>query len=274
MYHFLRFPDFKKKALTLSYDDCTEHDKRLVEIMDKFGVKGTFNINSGNFGDGWTMPKEDALALFANSAHEVAVHGVKHYSLTEMEAPIVAKEILTDRDELEKTFGRIVRGMAYANGAFNDEVVNVLKVCGIHYARTTIATGRFDIPTDWLRMPTTCHHNAKNLMELAEAFVKDDNATYYWNKLNAAKLFYLWGHSYEFDNNQNWDVIEKFCEFVGGREDIWYATNGEIYDYVQAYNRLEFSVSQEYVHNPSGINVYIDYFGKKIVVPAGETVRL
>ena len=45
-------------------------------------------------------------------------------------------------------------------------------------------------------------------------------------------MFYLWGHSYEFDENDNRDVIEKFAEFVGGRDDIWYATNIEIYDYV------------------------------------------
>ena len=57
-----------------------------------------------------------------------------------------------------------------------------------------------------------------------------------------ANLFYLWGHSYEFDNNNNWDHIEKICEKLANRDDIWYATNMEIYEYVTAYNSLIYSI--------------------------------
>ena len=86
-------------------------------------------------------------------------------------------------------------------------------------------------------------------------------------------MFYLWGHSYEFDNNDNWNVIEEFAEYVGNRTDIWYATNGEIYEYLQACERLEFSIDGNFVYNPSAIDVYID-LGKETVVPAGKTVKI
>lgn len=43
----IMFPDGKKKALTLSYDDGVEQDRRLVEILNRYGIKATFNINSG-----------------------------------------------------------------------------------------------------------------------------------------------------------------------------------------------------------------------------------
>ena len=43
----MRFPGGLAKALTFSYDDGVEQDIRLVEILDKYGMKGTFNLNSG-----------------------------------------------------------------------------------------------------------------------------------------------------------------------------------------------------------------------------------
>ena len=87
-------------------------------------------------------------------------------------------------------------------------------------------------------------------------------------------VFYLWGHSYEFDGGNNWEIIEEFAKFMGGREDIWYATNGEIYEYVQAYDRLEFSADGGYIHNPSAIDIYLCYFKKNYVIPAGQTVKV
>ncbi len=46
---FMRFPGGRKKALTLSYDDGVEQDRRLMQIMDAHGLKGTFNLNSGEY---------------------------------------------------------------------------------------------------------------------------------------------------------------------------------------------------------------------------------
>lgn len=162
--------------------------------------------------------------------------------------------------------------MAYANGSYDDKIIEILKSCGIKYARTVVSTEKFDLPTDWLKLPATCHHNNPKLMQLAKRFVESGKQSYWWS--NQAKLFYLCGHSYEFDNNDNWNIIEKFAEYVGGREDVWYATNGEIYNYLQAYDRLEFSMDGTLVYNPSFIDVCIDYFGKKITISAGKNMKL
>ena len=167
-------------------------------------------------------------------------------------------------------FGKIIKGMAYACGSYNDHVVEILKNCGIKYARTVESTERFDIPTDWLRMPATCHHKNPRLMELAEEFVNLKEGRNSW--WSPPKLFYLWGHSYEFNDSDNWDIIERFGEYIGGREDIWYATNGEIYDYVRAFESLEFSADGKTVYNPTATDVYMCY-GENILIPAGETVK-
>lgn len=274
MYKYLLFPDFKDKAVTLSYDDGVVFDKRLIEIMQAHGLKGTFNINSGMFAEKegeWRLTKEAALKLYTESDMEVAVHGVMHYSLTEVDAAIATRDVLQDRVNLEAMFGKVVKGMAYANGAYDDAVVETLKKCGINYSRTVTSTHSFDIPSDWLRLPATCHHNDPKLNELVDAFLQDEPVWY----RKRSKLFYLWGHSYEFNNNDNWEVIENFAKRIGGRQDVWYATNGEIYDYVKAYARLQFSVEETYVHNPSAIDVYIRTTNdKNVLVPAGKTVCL
>jgi peptidoglycan/xylan/chitin deacetylase (PgdA/CDA1 family) len=273
-YNFLRFPDFKRKAVTLSYDDGVVYDRKLIEIMDKNGLKGTFNINSGMFGKepgGRRLTKEEAYELYANSPHEVAVHGFYHLALAETEQSVAVRDVIKDREELEETFGRVIKGMAYAYGSVDDKVVEALKTCGISYSRTVVSTEAFAIPEDWLRMPATCHHNNPRLMELAKTFVETENDKKYTR--NNPMLFYLWGHSYEFNDNDNWEIIEELAEYIGNREEIWYATNGEIYEYVQAFNRLQFSANGMLVRNPSVIDVYLCYRGKNVLVPAGQTVH-
>ena len=57
-------------------------------------------------------------------------------------------------------------------------------------------------------------------MEKAEFFAE-------FKKKQYLKLMYVWGHSYEFDVNNNWDRIEEFCKMMSGKADIFYGTNRE-----------------------------------------------
>ena len=270
---FMRFPGGRSKALTLSYDDGVRQDKRLIDIMKKNGLKGTFNISSGLYAQqegesGNHMTRQEALDLYLNSGMEVAIHGLHHPYLEQLPENLCTYEIMQDRKNLESEYGCIIRGMAYPYGRTNDSVVASLKQCGIAYARTTVSTEKFTIPTDWLRLPATCHHRNPRLMELAQDFV--DNVF-----KSGPGLFYLWGHSYEFDRNEadnNWGIIEKFAEFMGNREDIWYATNIEIYDYIHAYNQLIFSMDYTKVYNPTCTTVYFSTWKGEYCVKPGETI--
>lgn len=275
MYRFLRFPEWKYKAVTLSYDDGVVFDRTLIGILDKHGLKCTFNLNSELFAQetgGRRLTKDEATELYQNSPHEVAIHGARHFSLGEVSPEAMTRDVISDRENLERQFGRIIKGMAYANGSFNDDVVETLKRCGVHYARTTVATNKFDIPTDWLRMPSTCHHTAVELDALTDEFLSLKEGGYFWG--NSPKLFYLWGHSYEFNDNDNWEIIEKFAAKVGGREDIWYCTNGELYDYVQAFLRLEYSVDGKIIQNDTNKDLYLCYYGKKVLAKANSITMI
>ena len=273
----MRFPGFLRRALTLSYDDGVRQDKRLIAIMQKHGIKGTFNINSGLFAsersdvEKGRMTVEEAVELYADSGMEVAVHGLKHLSLPDVPAIIALNDVFEDRKNLEKIFGRNITGMAYAFGTYSDNVVEQLKMCGISYSRTTVSTQKFAVPDDFLRLPATCHHRVPNLMDLAREFLTDPTRGL---NLRRPQLFYLWGHSYEFDDNDNWHIIEEFCEFMGGRDNIWYATNGEIVDYVKAFDSLVFSVDATRVYNPTATDVYLCISGREYLAKAGATIEL
>lgn len=278
---FMRFPDGKPKALTLSYDDAVAEDVRLVEIMKKHGLKGTFNINSSfrwtpewaekNKDRKWAfrMTYEQVSELYAQEGIEVAVHGYTHPFLETLPPARVAWEVLEDRRCLEEQFDTIVRGMAYPQGTYSDEVVKVLKSCGIAYSRTIKSTESFGFPENWLLWHPTCHHTNKKLFELAERFLQLP-----CTNLKHPSLFYLWGHAYEFLRDNTWDTIERFAEMMGGREEIWYATNIEIYDYTEAFRRLEFSVDMTRVHNPTAIDLWFCLHDKLYCVESGKTLRI
>ncbi len=274
---FARFPGGKAKALTLSYDDGVEQDIRLVGIMQKHGLKGTFNISSSLYTEeGYVFPKgrvhrrmtlKQRRELYTESGMEVAMHALTHPFMEELPPSRCVYEILRDRINLEEEYDRIIRGFAYPYGTYNDTVVEALRQCGVLYARTTESTGSFEIPEDWLRLPATCHHKDPRLMELAEEFLKP-------NKRGKPDLFYLWGHSYEFEADDNWDVIERFAEFMGGRNDVWYATNAEVFEYLSAYRQLIFDATCCKIYNPACTEVYLYTDGKTICVKPGETVVL
>lgn len=274
---YMRFPEGKAKALTLSYDDGVEQDVRLIEIMNKHGLKGTFNINSGCYPDEDVvysegtihrrMPKSKVTALYKDSGHEVAIHGLTHPFLESLSLAHCNQEIYEDRKNLEEQFDCIVQGMAYPFGTYDDGVVDVLRMNGIVYARTVNSTGQFYIPRDLLRLQPTCHHNDERLQELTKRFVEE-------TPMNHPYLFYLWGHSYEFEADDNWEVIETFAQDMSGHEDVWYATNIEIMHYLNAYDQLVVSMSGSKLYNPTATTLYASIGQHPVCIQPGETVDI
>lgn len=274
---YMKLKGGKSKALTVSYDDGVVQDIRLMEILNKYGIKATFNINTGMFlpEDAerqrfWgRMKLSEAKALYMGSGHEVAVHGVTHPWMQKLKPAELLREILEDRRTIEREFGTMARGMAYPYGAYNQDVMDAADACGICYARTAAETENVRFPENWLEWSCTCRHANPKLMALAKRFV-EENIHYEAD----ARLFSMYGHSYEFDLDNNWALIEEFAALVGGREEIWYATNIEVYDYVMAYQSLQVSADQSIVYNPSAQDVWFSHKKTIYCVKAGQTIFL
>ncbi|MDE6373916.1 MAG: polysaccharide deacetylase family protein, partial [Clostridia bacterium] len=218
------------------------------------------------------LNEEETFAAFSRSGQEVALHGARHIFMDKVPLPEAIKEAVDNRAYLEEKFGVIVRGMAYAYSGFNADIKRVLADLGVAYARTTKSTYSFEIPSDWLELNPTCHHNERRFGEIADKFF--GGSPFDAPKHREPWLFCVWGHAYEFDDDGNWNVIEELGKRAAeNKDEVWLATGIEIYDYVQAYNRLVFSLDGERVYNPSAIPVWIEIRGKTYEIASGAEIK-
>ena len=226
----MKWTDHYTKAFALSYDDGVYQDIRLVEILNRYGLKATFNLNSGLMNDpssAWEaegvrverMPPDLLPSLY--QGHEIASHLTRHQNPIGLDNDALRMDILCDKAALEDLFGCEVTGFAYPFGAADSRVEAVLAECGISYARGVQSTHAFDPPADLLHISPTCRHKEENLFDLTERFIA--------LQPDRPQIFLLWGHSYEFDMQQGWERFERFCERMAGHDDIFYGTCSELF---------------------------------------------
>lgn len=225
----------KRKAVTFSYDDGVMQDIRLIELLERYNLKATFNLNSNLFGVAGSairkgkyvrvdrVKKEDIKAIYKN--HEVAVHTLSHPDLTKITDSEVIYQVKKDQDQLEKVMQHEIVGMAYPGGGinFNNHISQLIqKKTNLKYARTTLNTDSFSKQKNLFQYKPNVYHimNIQRLFELGEQFIQSTS--------EKEQIFYVWGHSFEFDINDTWAVFEEFLKMISNREDIYYGTNQQV----------------------------------------------
>lgn len=224
----------KKKAVTFSFDDGVTQDVKLIQILNKYGLKGTFNLNSALFGlqgclhlndlevNHTKVNADEVRSIYAG--HEVAVHTLTHPNLTTQNEPTIVHQVERDRELLSSLCGYEVVGMAYPCGGVNndDRVAEVIrKNTGVRYARTITSTHAFEKQENLLRFNPSVYYIEKEFDNVVDAFLSSDSAE--------EQLLYIWGHSYEMDAGYiTWKKFESVCEKLSRRADIFYGTNREV----------------------------------------------
>ena len=282
-YRYLRFPNGKAKAVTLSYDDGNRHDIRFSDTISEYGLKCTFNLTSDEERGVKALTVEQVRQSFLDRGHEIAVHGYLHRASGTLRPIEGIQDVLSCRLELERKYGMIIRGMAYpdcgitrfANGGSYESVKGYLKELDFAYSRTLGGDNdRFELPEDFYKWMPTAHHENPRLFEYIDKFMDIDTSERVYRAARQPRLFYLWGHSFEFDRNDNWDRLTQICERLSGKDDVWYATNIEIYNYVTAYNSLIYSADGSMVCNPTVYTVWFDVDGQLFSIGSGETIKI
>lgn len=228
-----------RKAFTLSFDDGIWQDERLIGLLKEYGLKATFNINTGLAGwmntfvcNGvkvnhfhWT--ESEAKEVYKDQ--EVAVHTLTHRNLTELTEEEVVREVEEDRLTLEKWFSRPVHGMAYPCGGVNNDsrTADILRRrTNVKYSRTIDDTYSFDCPSpdSLLRFHPTVHQwEAEKMESLADEFILADGSE------EKPLLFFLWGHAYEYDCSSGlWDAFRRTLDKLCACGDIFFGTNSEV----------------------------------------------
>jgi len=281
-YNYLRFPGGKSKAITLSYDDGSKDDIRFLEIINKYGLKCTFNLVGKDVENERQLSNTFIRKNMLEKGHEVANHGYYHRAQNKIRSIEGIRDIIDCRIALEKAFGIIIRGMAYPDCAIDpisepntyNRIQGYLGELGIAYARNcTGDNDKFNLPDDWFNWLPTAHHNNPKIMEYIDKFINLDVSSQYIAS-RTPKLFYMWGHSFEFEGKQNWDHLEKLCQKLSGHNDVWYATNIEIHDYVKAYDSLIYSADGTTVYNPTLFTIWFDIDRTLYSIKPGETINI
>ena len=279
----LRFPEGKTKAVTLSYDDGSGHDIRFLETIDKYGLKCTFNLVGDSVAqNNRTMNNDYIKENIIGKGHEVATHGYFHRA-QDLIRPIEGiREVYDSRVALEKAFGMIIRGMAFPDRGIDRldrpevyaRIRSYLSELDIAYCRSLgDDNDNFTLPDDFLCWMPTAHHDNPKIFEYIEKFMSL-NVDKQYCASRGPRLFYLWGHSFEFENKGNWDHLEKICAALSNGENVWYATNIEICEYVNAYRSLIYSADGMTVYNPTLKDIWFNVDGTPYRVGSGETVKL
>lgn len=262
-YHI--YPGGRRRIVTFSYDDGAPQDERLIALFDRAGVRATFHLNGMNYRGMDASARAAVRARYAK--HEIACHTLQHGWPSRMPLASVVRETMEDRQVLEEIAGYPVTGMSYPCGSYDRGVEDAMAACGIQYALTTQDTMRFCLPEDWMAWHPTCHH--KQAAALIDPFLASLESE--WSH----PLFYIWGHSHEFRCEEDWAAMQQILDRLGGNDRIWYATNGEIYQYMQAQRALRITVDERVLYNPTAIPVWVEKDKKQVIcIPAGEIVRL
>ena len=226
----------KWKAVTFSYDDGVTQDIRLIELLNQYGLKCTFNLNSELLGKKGILIREGKRishykihpedVKYVYEGHEIAVHTLTHPNLTQLDEAQIVRQVEQDRLNLSELAGYEVVGMAYPCGGVNndDRVANIIRQhTGVSYCRTITNTDSFQKQDDLYRFRPNVYHIMEfdRLMQLGQQFL-ELNA-------NTPQILYIWGHSYEMDfHPDDWSKLEAFFKLISNQSDIFYGTNKEV----------------------------------------------
>ncbi len=278
----MRFPNGKAKAVTYSCDDGRKQDKITSAILSEYNLKGTFNLNGEKFNSGFCLTKEEVEEFITTKGHEIAIHGYNHRAPGATRAIEGIKEILDLRIELEQNYKQIIKGMAYPDfgvkkffdGINYETIRGYLSDLEIVYARTTgFDNNKFEMPTDWYNWTPSVHQKNPQMLEFARDFASIDVSKYSINR-QEPRLFYVWGHSVELEDENVLKMLKNTFECIANKEDTWYATNIEIYNYTKAYNSLEYSADGLMVYNPTLYQIWFSIDGKEYSIKSGETIKI
>ena len=204
-----------KKYLVLSFDDGAIQDTKFVELLNKYNIPATFNLNSGLENFVWyykdTTPIKrikfnECLHLYDN--HEIASHSVNHPYLTDLDEQELIYQVGNDANTLSKIFNREVTSFAVPFTACNEREIEIIKN---HTPIKAIRLSKFNnkndfsVPSDNYHFMCNAYYNNPDIYEHILEFSK--------NTLNES-IFIIVGHSYEFEVLNEWDKIESLLKYI------------------------------------------------------------
>ena len=267
-----RYPQDKAKAFNVTYDDGVLQDVRFVQLLNQYGIKGTFNLNSQLLYDEFEWTHETGctvkrLSVEAAShlydGHEVASHTLTHPYLHNMPEWDVMYQLHCDKENLAHIFGREIAGFAVPFDFYSDRIASCVQRCGFRYGRISEESRSFAPQHDWYNWKATVFHLDSSLMALTDAFL---------STTEELAVYQIVGHTYDLDVENLWGTMEDIFRKIAAADDVLPMTTLEIVTYLQAMEQAE--MTEQAITNHSDIALWFAVDGIPVQVQPGETVML
>ncbi len=243
-----------KFIITTSWDDGSIHDRKLVSLLKKYSIKGTFYISKefdyAPKGDEKVEKVSDDEMKTLYQGFEVGAHSITHTYFNDLSDEQIKEEVLDSKKYLEELLGHDMKVFCYPGGRYNNTAIDAVKNYGFLGARTT-ELFRFDVKDNFL-MPTTinCYpfpFGVGSAKVKASRFLKNIRLAYrlnfpiraFFGWKNLAKflfdktekeggVFHLWGQSWEIEKNGMWEDLEEVLKYIANKGNAEYMTNAEV----------------------------------------------
>ncbi len=200
-----------------SFDDNTIHDRRMVELLNKYNFKGTFNINTSNLDKKGFITKTELRNLYYG--HEVSIQPTYFPDIFKLSDENIKKEINNDKELLSLLSEQDIIGMSYSFEDEDDRVINIAKECGINYSRTINDTFKSETNVNnYMKWNPTLHYSNGNFYSNDQ--IKDRMGIPSSNIMNQSSiksdsLLFLWTHTWEFGESiQKWYEFEELIKKI------------------------------------------------------------
>lgn len=256
----------KERAFSVTYDDGVFQDIRFVSLLDKYGLKGTFNLNSALMEKEfeWTHDKiktvkrisvSRAVTLYKH--HEIASHTCSHPYMKDLSEKEILSELSEDKKKLEKYFGKKVRGFAVPFDYYDDIIEDCVRKCGFEYARISEESMTYLPDKNYYRWRASIFHLEPCLDDFTDGFLKTDTEL---------ALCQIVGHSYDLDAENLWEKIEEIFRKVSEDPSVCPMTTVELIRYLKAMDSV--TITEKEIVNRSDVPLWFEVNGKKVCVIA------
>ena len=254
------YPGGKQKAFNFTYDDGVMQDIRFVELMNRYGLKGTFNLNSELMKNrfAWIHPNgmevkrlDTDTARWLYRGHEIASHTRTHPYMQDLTEGEVMDQLAGDKRELEEMLGVEVAGFAVPFHYYSPMIADCAKKCGFEYARMSEFSGHYRPCRDYWYWKTGFYHIEPGLEEFVAGFLESDE------ELAVCQIV---GHSYDLDAEKLWGTMEEILRRISETEAVWSCTNLELVRYLKAMDRVEICGNE--IRNHSDTDLWFEINGE------------
>lgn len=240
----------KKVYVITSWDDTDNLDLRMMKLLDKYDLKGTFFVITDYIDKKITLNSIKDISI----NHEIGAHTVNHVTLTDVEDRVAYTEMFQSKKILEKHLDKKINSFAYPKGKYNKTHIKLAEEIGYESARTT-KSFYINKPKNRYEMHSTLWtypHAFKDVLSQIRLYKISINFMFnpfiikQWDLLgkkifdlmeNKSGVYHIFGHSWQIEEKKSWDKLEN------------------LFDYISSSNKIECLTIEDYIKKIKSDNI-------------------